>query len=482
MKNKVIIGLLLFLQTSAFCQQLTLSEAVDLALRNNEKVLQYKSKLKSKEYENLSAWGNFLPSINFQGSYNHLDDKLLIDLSPIRNVIIQLQAKNQTELANISNIINAGSALTDAQKQYIFNQTSSALNAAIPPFVETLKNQDYNSASIIGIQPLFAGGKIIAAKKYSSAEEKASRYEFEKIKNETISEVTKAYMQNLILKEIVTTRKNVLSAIKQHQKNAQCLLDQGLIAKNNLLRAEVAVAEAERNLLNDQNILELSELAIKSLISFDDSVKIELTDSLKFVEIKEPIEIFLAKAENNQPILKMIEQKKISAEQNYNAARSEFLPQIAAFGKYELYPQYLSALEPRWAVGIQAKLNIFNGFKDYLKLQNASAVEEEVDHILKGSEKNIKLWINKSFRDLKNNQAEFEKLNKTLELAEENFRQNSKRFNNGLGTSLEVIDSRLALEKVEIEISAALFNYYISLSDLENAAGESEEFLNIWNN
>ncbi len=228
--------------------------------------------------------------------------------------------------------------------------------------------------------------------------------------------------------------------------------------------------------------MELSELAIKSLISFDDSVKIELTDSLKFVEIKEPIEIFLAKAENNQPILKMIEQKKISAEQNYNAARSEFLPQIAAFGKYELYPQYLSALEPRWAVGIQAKLNIFNGFKDYLKLQNASAVEEEVDHILKGSEKNIKLWINKSFRDLKNNQAEFEKLNKTLELAEENFRQNSKRFNNGLGTSLEVIDSRLALEKVEIEISAALFNYYISLSDLENAAGESEEFLNIWNN
>ena len=177
----------------------------------------------------------------------------------------------------------------------------------------------------------------------------------------------------------------------------------------------------------------------------------------------------------------MIEQKKISAEQNYNVARSEFLPQVAAFGKYELYPEYLSALEPRWAVGVQAKFNLFNGFKDYLKLQSASAIEEEVDHIQKGTVKNINLWINKSYRDVKNSADEFTKLISTLKLAEENYRQNSKRFNSGMGTSIEVIDARLALEKIEIDRSIALFNYYCAIADLENASGKSIELLKIWN-
>ena len=189
----------------------------------------------------------------------------------------------------------------------------------------------------------------------------------------------------------------------------------------------------------------------------------------------------LEKVDETQPILKLIEQKKIAAAQNYNIVRSNLLPQIAAFGKYELYTDELSALEPTWAVGIQAKLNIFNGFKDYLNLQSANAIENEVDFIMKDTEKKIALWINKAYRDVHNNANEYTKLNTNLNLADENYRQNSKRFLSGLGTSLEVIDSRLSLEKVEIDLDVSLYNYYVSLADLENAKGNSIDFLSIWN-
>lgn len=478
--RKTII-IFLFTQTLFLAQNLSLDEAINLALQNNEKILQYKSKLTSKEYENKAAWGNFLPSINLQGSYNHLDDNLQIDLSPIRSAMIQLSASSKTELSNIYNILGGNSAFTDEQKYSVYNQSVNLLENAIPTFVETLKSQDYNSAAFIATQPLFLGGKLIAAKKYALAEEKASAYELQKIENEIITEVSKSYFQNLLLKEIVTTRKNVLLGMKQHQQNAKKLLEQGLIANYHILRAEVAVAEADRNLTKDQNNLELAEISFKSLVGIENNEFINFTDSLKFNELADTVNQYLAEAEINQPIIKMIEQKKISAEQNYNVARSEFLPQVAAFGKYELYPEYLSALEPRWAVGVQAKFNLFNGFKDYLKLQSASAIEEEVDHIQKGTVKNINLWINKSYRDVKNSADEFTKLISTLKLAEENYRQNSKRFNSGMGTSLEVIDARLALEKIEIDRNIALFNYYSAIADLENASGKSIELLKIWN-
>lgn len=478
---KQSVLLVLFIQSLLFAQNLSLEDAINLALKKNEKIQQYRLKLEGKEIDNRASWGNFLPSISLQGSYNHLDDKLQIDLAPVRDAMIQLQAKNLTEITNIYTIIDGNVPLTNEQKYSIFNQSLSTLESAIPQFVETLKKQDYKSAAFIGTQPLFLGGKLIAAKKYASAEEKAAFFELKEVENEIINKVAKSYFQNLLLKKIVATRKNVLSAMKKHQKNAKKLFDQGLIAKHHLLRAEVAVAEAERNLMKDENNSELAEIVFKSLVGIDKNEKIEFSDSLKFNSLKDSLNQYLNIAKTNQPILKRVEQKKISAEQNYNVAKAEFLPKIAAFGKYELYPEYLSALEPRWAVGIQAKLNLFNGFKDYLKLQSSIALEEEVNYVQKGAAKNINLWINKSYREVENNATEYLKLNSTLKLAEENYRQNAKRFNSGMGTSLEVIDARLALEKIEIDRSVALYNYYSSLANLENAAGSSIDLLNTWN-
>ena len=483
MKNKIVMVLLslLVFQSIHFAQNLTLGDAINLALEKNEKILEYKSKLKGKEYENKASWGNFLPSINLQGSYTHLNDPLQIDLAPIRDAMIQLQAINQGELSNIYNILGGNSAYTDLQKYEVYNASVTALERAIPEFASTLKKQDYNSATFVGVQPLFLGGKLIAAKKYASAEEKTALFELDQITNQVVNNVVKSYLQNLLLTEVVKTRKNVLSGIKKHRKNANSLFEQGIIPKYHLLRAEVAVADAEKNLNKDEHNLELAMLSFASLIDLSDSQNLTFADTLEFKDITDSLTQYLSRANSDQPVYKILEQKKIAAEQNYNVARSEFLPQVAAFGKYELYPEYLSALEPRWAVGVQAKLNIFNGFKDYLNLQSAQALEDEVDMVKKGIEKNIVLWINKEYREVKNNAGEYKKLIHSLALAKENFRQNSKRFNSGMGTSLEVIDASLALEKTEIDMQIALFNYYSSIANLENAAGNSSSLLKIWN-
>ncbi len=473
--------LFLFFQFISFAQSITLNDAINMALEKNEKILEYKSKLKEKEYENIASWGNFLPSVNLQGSYLHMNKKLKLDLSPIRDAMIQLHAGSKTELLNIYNILGGNPPYNDLEKYQVFNQTVEALDNAIPSFVSTLKRQDYNTATFVGIQPLFLGGKLLAAKKYASAEEDAAKFELDQITNQVINNVAKSYLQNLLLKNVVKTRKAVLEGINNHKRNAQKLFEQGIIAKYHLLRAEVALADAEKNLINDKNNLELSKLSFCSLVDLPNSENIVFSDTLKYKEISDSLIVYLNKANSDQPIFKILDQKKIAAEQNYNVARSKFLPQVAAFGKYELYPEYLSALEPRWAVGVQAKLNIFNGFKDFLNLQSAQVMENEVDIVKRGIEKKINLWINKEYKDIENNSVQYKKLKASLILAKENLRQNSKRFDSGMGTSLEVIDALLALEKVELDMQIALFNYYSAISNLENAVGNSSNILKVWN-
>ena len=112
-----------------------------------------------------------------------------------------------------------------------------------------------------------------------------------------------------------------------------------------------------------------------------------------------------------------------------------------------MIPGDLSALEPKWAVGIQASINIFNGLKDYSKLQNAEHLEEELKYLQADTQQKINLLVNKNFRDVENASEKYDKIKTNIELAKENLRLNEKRFETGLGTSLEVIDAQLSLEK-----------------------------------
>ncbi len=471
----------LFCFSSVNAQQLTLERAVSVALRNNAKLKQYDAKLEQKEFDNYSAWGNFLPSISFDARYTHLNDPLQIDLAPIRDVIILSNVETQGALYNLTNIVNGNPPLSqtvlDAYKKGVRGQ----LNSMLPEFKSTLKEQNYWTATWTAVQPLFVGGKLIAAKKYATAEEKAAAIERERVANEIITEVVVNYSRVELLKELVGLRERVLDGMQLHMKDAQKLFDEGVIANYHLLRAKVAVAEAERNLTTDENNLELAKLALATTLGKDNYSSLRVTDGMKFNETILQLDDMVQISRVNQPILRLIEQKKEAAAQGYNVALSELFPKIAAFGKYEMVPQDLSAMEPRWAIGIQAQFKIFNGLKDFLNLQKAERVEEEVEFIRIDTERKINLWLNKAYKEVDTYSTQYKKLEATQDLAKENLRMNEKRFKSGIGTSLEVIDARLSFEKVEVERLNSLFNYYSSLANLYLAAGKPDEVLKIWN-
>ena len=106
-------------------QQLNLKNAIDIALANNDKIKQYEEKLKQKEYDEKTSWGNFLPSISLEGSFTHLNKEMQIDLNSIRDGMIQLQAGTQVELANIYSILNTQTQLTAQQRARIIRSIFS---------------------------------------------------------------------------------------------------------------------------------------------------------------------------------------------------------------------------------------------------------------------------------------------------------------------------------------------------------------------
>ena len=283
------------------------------------------------------------------------------------------------------------------------------------------------------------------------------------------------------MNNLIRTREDVVNGINKHFQRAEKLYNEGFISNHNVLRAKVALAEAQRNLENDKDNLSLAVLSLKEKIGISDSTFIQINDTLKFTDIEFSVESLRSIMRDHQPILKILEQKIISAEQKLKVERADFLPQVAAFGRYEVYPQYLSALEPRWAVGIQLKMNLFNGFRDYAELQSASHLENEVKLIKQDVEHKIDLLLNSKIMEFSKSKRNFIKLETDLELARENLRVNEKRFESGLGISLEVIDAQLSLEKSELDRVLSLYQYYQTISKIYETIGTPTKILDLYN-
>jgi outer membrane protein TolC len=464
-----------------YAQALTLDAAIVTALQKNERISQYQERVAQKDDGTKEAWGNFLPSLTFTASYTHLNEPITMDLEPVRQAMMTLQAGTQTEFANAYSLLQGKPALTQAQRDALTAANFKSLDARVPLFVDVLKHQDYKTGTFVATQPLFLGGKLLAAKKYASSEQRSAGIDLDRTKNEIVQETVSNYLAVVLMTDVVKTRQDVLTGMNRHDVQAKKLFHEGLIATHQVMRAEVAVADAERNLLDDENRLELAKIALRTSLGMPSVQPLDVMESLAYRTSEDTLASFQEAAKTRHPIMRLLAEKREAASQNYNVQRSEFLPQIAAFGKYEVYPQYLSILEPRWAVGVQLSMNLFNGFKKYSKLESASHLEREVEYMEADTRKRIDLLVNKNYRELMNARSRYQRLKKNITLAQENLRLMQNRFETGLGTSLDVIDAELVLEKNQIERKQSLFDYYKAMTELYATVGTPEKVLSIWN-
>jgi outer membrane protein TolC len=458
---------------------LTMRQAVALACERNPKIRQYAERMAGKKWEERGAIGRFLPTLSVGAGFNAMNDPLTMDLDPIRKVMLSLQTSTMTKMAVDSFVRANGAGLTPAmvaafQKRYGAG-AAAALDAAVPHFIDTLKDKNYPSANISVVQPLFMGGKIVAAKKAASADRRGAGFEFDRTRNEVVQETFDNYCAVALLKQVVAVRREVVDGMAKHERDALGLTEAGMIARTNLLRARVAVAEARRSLDDDDNRLVLAKLALCKSIGFPETATVDISDTLARQTISGTCDDFLAAADSAQPILSYIRTRSDAAKAKVMAERSALLPRVAAFGKYELFPDYLSALEPHWIAGVTVNMDLFTGGKNIAGLASARHLAAETEAAQESARRDVRLWVRKAYIECCNDTARYAKLAFDESLARENLRQCRSRFENGYGTSLDVIDAELALEKNRIEKITALYDFHRSFMDLCTAAGESEK-------
>lgn len=342
-------------------------------------------------------------------------------------------------------------------------------------------------AGFNAVMPIFTGGKINAAIKAGEIEKEISKKDIISTENRLITELVQRYYQVKLADEALTVHRQVLSGMERHKYNAQKLEENGIIAPTETIVAEVAVSEANREVLAAEKNAKLARTALANTLDAN-QISEQLISPFFTGAMLLDLEYYKESAINNFPELQKLVLQKDLAEQGIKAKKSMYYPEVAAFGQATLLhndPIAFGILEHAnqkpWVVGVGITYNLFDGLKNRNELKAAISTREALDFIEVKAQKDLTTLVESLYYEIQKSQEEIENLKTQEKLANELLRARQKAFSEGLATSTDVVDAENGLSVIKLMMLNAKYLYITSLAGLLEASGISHEFMNYVN-
>ena len=438
----------------------SLEKAVEWSLNHNEAILAAGDVIKEAEAGVTIARAGFLPEVTAQCSYARLSQVPAFEMP--------------------------GPGFMPVYGDYMGNpDTSNILGWTIAPFGADPENpieysmgeKDNYSAGVSLTQPLFTFGKIFDGYQIARINLEVAGEDFRKQRNELVFNVTQSFYGILVLKEFVKVTEVSYEQTRRHIDVVKKRFDAGLSSDFELLRANVQLKNMEPQLLKVRNNLKMAEKNFKTLLGLSQRDLIKLEGDLKYEKIEIDLDGLIEKAKEERPEARSISLKRQMAEKALSITKKANLPNVAFVANYEYKkPIYFdNEWGSDWNVAVAVQMPLFTGFENLGKKREAQNRLSQATHYVKMLDDMIELEIRSICLKL-------EEAEKLVESQKENVVQSEKaleiverRYELGLATSLEVMDTQIALTRAKTNQLQALSDYLIARANLEKAIGGKED-------
>ncbi len=424
--------------------RLTIEAALEQLRSTNPALDASRLEIERRVEERQAARSLFGPQLEVTGRYTFIDQPIVIDLDPIRQAMLAL------------------------------HPTVPA--AAIPSFVQRVQEDRFLRGQLTAIWPVYAGGRILAAQQAAGAGLAEAEATARHTANSLFSDLVQRFYGAQLARVIRTMRTEALAGLEAHLRQAGLLEKEGQIARAERLHAQVARDEAWRELRRAEAQVAIAEAALTGLCGGGEPV----TPASPLFLAAEPLESlphFLAVAEARHPALEIMAARRAQAAAGVAGEQGRLRPEVYLFGAHELNRGDTTLLDPAWAAGVGVRLVLFDRTDRTHRLAAARLLERRVGRLTEDLRQNLRTLVEKSYREAALAQEQYASLDSTQELARENLRVRETSFREGLGTSLEVVDARLALLRAETARAVAARDFAVALAALLEASGQPERFL-----
>ena len=469
MMRKLMIGLIVLVvgQGEALAQ-VSLDSCRRMAIANNKEIIQQQIKIEQAGYQRKQAEAAYLPSLDFEGGYIFNQKKLsLVD----HDQLLPTKSFNPATGTYDFNL------LTDpATGMPIMNngQLIPSQVALLPKSALTYDVHNVFAASLTLTQPIYMGGKIRAMNNITHyAEQLAQSMHSTKVQDVVYS-VDEAYWRVVSLVAKQKLAESYLKLVKNLDDDVQKMINQGVATRANKLTVDVKVNEANVALAKVNNGVELSRMALNQLCGLPIHSRFTLEDENKkeVVGSLHATHVVMDSVYARRHEIRSLELAAKIYDEKAKVAKSEMLPQVAAFAAYHAsnpnsYNGYENKFGFAFSMGAMVKVPLWHwgGLSNKYKEALAESRLQKVK--IEDAREKISLQVNQATFRYEEAWKTFDKTKSNLIEANENLRCSQLAFREGVANLETVIAAQTAWlqacsENIDAQIDILLCDVYLS--------------------
>lgn len=430
----IAFGMTASAQQSADVLNLTLEQALEIALSENPTIKIADQEIEIKRYAKQGTYASLYPQIDATAQYQRVIEK--------QTMSMDFGGQTQSIKVGSDNSFNGG------------------LTASMP----IVNAQLWTSLKVSALDVELAVEKA-----------RSSRLDM-------VEQVTKAYYSVLLAKESYNVYKRVYDNAVENNKNVKKKYDVGSVSEYDLITSNVSVQNAIPNLFEAENSITLTLWQLKALLGLDLARNIDVVGSLMDYEqtMNYGYELSQLNLEDNSTM----KQLDLQTEQLQKALR---LTKMANVPTLSVNAAYLytalgndgkffvrDAWNPYSYAGVQLNIPIFAGNAKRAATRQARLNLSNIKLQRENTERQLQVSIVQYVNSMDTSIKQFHSSNATVAQAQRGYDIAVKRYEVGSGTLVEIDNSQLALTQAELSRNQSVYNFLTSKVSLDKILGKTE--------
>jgi len=346
-------------------------------------------------------------------------------------------------------------------------QAESVKQAEHPGFPE-----NYNDIGISAYQSIFKGGKNWYERSSAKLTAESKKLGHFRLKQETLYAVAhRFYLVLLARKSIKISENQRLRALTQLDRANQ-LMELGMTNETAVLRAKVQTAVAEENLERAKNSYQIFMEQLSLELGMDEP-PMSLVEPEELIFASNPSETYIDKAFKHRSDIQQVEFRVEASESTEKSEKADFIPDFFLEGNYTQSDtsKLFYGDKDHWEVALKASYPLYTGNRNSSELSKARALVAENKSILKRLKQEVRVSVRSIYYDIHTQQKVIKNILDQVAAASANYQQVTAQFEEGLSSSVDVVDAETSLNEAENQLAKAYYRFQLDQLRMRLATG-----------
>ncbi len=279
----------------------------------------------------------------------------------------------------------------------------------------------------------------------------------------------------LFLREAVRVQEKEVTALRTNLDNMQKRYAEGAATRFDLLTTQVRLAGAGNRKIDYQTRLRNQEITLRRLCGLDEHAPLNLSGSFDITPAGMDADKLAASALDHRPEMMLARENLKAASHKKSLATREFLPKIvgsASWGTKNGYVPDIDKMRTNVAAGVELQVPIFDGFRKSASLREAAAMKRSAEQQRLDAEQMTRAEVQQSVNDLQNSREKIDSTRLQVSQADLAAKHARIRYDNGLATTLDLLDAEAALAEAELAHLQSRYEYVMNAYSVRRASGD----------